>query len=314
MSLAAGLVLVALLDVRNIDREVTIKEDSIIYNSAVGTMWMGSFALKEIKGVHLMRPHQDWSKPYGAMLIQTSDDGFLLGVPNKVSLETIANILHRLGVAVQLAGWTSSETDTRVQVKTRLPFRKERRGRGEARIWQVENSEARLNPPLAVAIGITISLGPLLLSLLGLIAAGIYLFLKWGELAALDKGLIGGGAFAALVLSFVYLVMVGQFLAARYSIGVARNMLRTRPHAHLSGVEEGLIPVEIFDRAAWTSTMVKSTDYGFLQIDGRQGCLKLEGDKNRWEIPATALTACRIEECGTSGAKAIRMPRGATMW
>ena len=209
---------------------MTIKEDSIIYNSAVGTMWMGSFALKEIKGVHLMRPHQDWSKPYGAMLIQTSDDGFLLGVPNKVSLETIANVLHRLGVAVQLAGWTPSETDTRVQVKDEIALPQgAARGRGEARIWQVENSEARLNPPLAVAIGITIALGPLLLSLLGLIAAGIYLFLKWGELAALDKGLIGGGAFAALVLSFVYLVMVGQFLAARYSIGVARNMLRTRP-------------------------------------------------------------------------------------
>src|SRR5262245_49725154 len=119
VSLAAGLILVALMDVGNIQRGVTIKEDGILYNSAVGTMWTGCFALKDIRNVRLMRP-EDWNKSVAAMLITTADDAFVLGVPHKVSLATVANILHRLGVPVALEGWEPSESDTRVQVKDEI--------------------------------------------------------------------------------------------------------------------------------------------------------------------------------------------------
>src|SRR5262245_41825551 len=117
ISLAAGVFLVALLDVANIQREVTIKEDGINYQSATGAIWrwMGSFAWKDIQRVRLMRP-EDWNRACGAMLIQTSNDSFLLGVPTKVSLETVANVLHRAAVEVELEGWEPSESDTRVQV------------------------------------------------------------------------------------------------------------------------------------------------------------------------------------------------------
>jgi hypothetical protein len=296
VSLAAGLVLVALMDVGNIQREVTIKEDGILYNSAVGTMWTGFFALKDIRNVRLMRP-EDWNKSVAAMLITTADDAFVLGVPHKVSLATIANILHRLGVQVALEGWEPSESDTRVQVKDEilLPEGATRRV-GKARIWAVDENESRLTPPMATVVAFVIALSPLALSLLGSVAAGIYLFLKWGMLEVSSRWLIGGGAFAALVASFVYLIVAGQFLAARYTVAVGKAVLRSRPGATLGGSDEELIPVEIFDRTAWTSVMARSIDFGFLQLDGRLGSLRFEGDKNRWDIPVSALTACRIEE------------------
>jgi hypothetical protein len=296
VSLAAGLVLVALMDVGNIQRQITIRDDGIVYHSEVGTMWTGFFAFKDIRNVRLMRP-EDWNKSVAAMLITTADDAFVLGVPHKVTLATVANVLHRLGVEVALAGWEPSESDTRVQVKDeiQLPAGATRRA-GKARIWPVDENEARLTPTLATVVAFIIALSPLALSLLGLIGAGIYLFLKWGTLDVASRWLIGGGTFAALVVSFVYLVVAGQFLAARYTVAVGKSVLRSRPGATLTGSDEELIPVEIFDRTAWTSMMARSIDFGFLQIDGRLGSLRFEGDKNRWDIPVSALTACRIEE------------------
>src|SRR5262249_20750965 len=116
------------------------------------------------------------------------------------------------------------------------------------------------------------------------------------SLGALDKGMIGGGALAAVVLSFVFLVFIGQFLSARYLVGVGKAALRARPNALFNGSEDELIPVEIFDRTAWTSIMARAVDFGFLRIDDRLPLLKFEGNKNRWDIPIGALTACRIEE------------------
>jgi hypothetical protein len=296
ISVLAGVVLVVLMDVGNIQREVTIKDDCVICSSTVGTFWMTSFALRDIHGVRLLYP-QEWTFPYGAMFVQTSDDMFLMGVPNKVSLPTVANVLHRLGVNVQLSGWEPSQADARVQVKDEVVLPKDAApAYSHARIWPVDPLEGSMSPPLATAIGIVIALGPLILSLLGAIAAGTYLFLKWGALGALTKWLIGGGAAAAFVVSFMYLVVAGQFLAARFMIRVAKSVMATRRDSLFREREEDLIPVEVFDRAAWTSTIVKSVDFGFLRVDLRDRVLKFEGNKNRWDIPATALTTCRIEE------------------
>jgi hypothetical protein len=134
--------------------------------------------------------------------------------------------------------------------------------------------------------------------LLGLIVAVVYLIMRWAELAPMTKWAIGGGVFLAIVLSFVYLVLAGQFLASRYMVRVARGVLKARPNPNVQcdGEDGEIIPVEIFDRSAWTSAIVKSVDFGFLQIDRQRFSLKFEGNKNRWQIPLTALTKCRIEE------------------
>jgi membrane protein YdbS with pleckstrin-like domain len=296
ISLAAGAVIVILFDVGNIQRDVTIFEDSIVVGSTVGHGWFKTFKFPDVQQVNLMRP-EDWNRPFGAMLIQTADDGFLVGVPRKISVDTAADVLHRLKVAVTLNGWTPSETDTRVQVKDEVALpAAEGKVSGTARIWPVDENEGKLNPPAAMAVAIVMALGPLLLSLIGLIGAVIYVIMKWGVLETMQKVAIGGGALIALVVSIVYLALAGQFLASRYLIGVAKKVLRTRPSALFTGDEDELIPVEIYDRTAWTTTVAKSSEFGFLRIDGPTRSLRFEGNKNRWEIPIGALTAGRIEE------------------
>jgi len=294
ISLLAGFVLVALMDVGNLQREVTVKDDCIIVNSAISNWWFETFQLDAIQSVQLMRA-EEWEKPYGGMVIHTAGDGFLVAVPNKVSLKTLADVLHRLKVAVTLSGWEPSETDTRIGVRDEIEL-DPKAARGEIEMRPVEAAEGPLLAPGHVAVQLVIALGPLLLALIGAIVVGVVLVRNWANLSVLERSLYGGGAFVALVVAFLYLIMIGQFIAAAYGIRVGRNRLRTRPNAMFDGTEDDLLGVEIFDRENWTKTVSKSSDYGFLRIDRPQSKLMFEGNKFRWTLPISALTACRIEE------------------
>jgi hypothetical protein len=296
VSAMAGVFLSLLPDLVNLQREVTVYEDSVFFNSAMKYGWSGEFKFTEIHFVQLMRP-EDWHMPFGGCLLHMTGDSFLFGVPNKLPLETLANVLHRAGLKVVLIGWEPPEGDSRIQVKDEIEFVPDPTGRTiSARIWPVEEQDGKLTPLSTEIIGVVMALGPLALALIGLIAAVVVLIVRWSALSVLDRCLIGGGAVAAVVVTFLYLLLAGQFLAARYMVGVGRSILRTRANAILTGDEAQLTPVEIFNREAWTSTIVKAIDFGFLHLDGARRLLRFEGNKNRWEIPTQALTACRVEE------------------
>ena len=296
ISLAAGFVLVALLDVSNLQREVTVKDDRIIVNSAVGWgwEWLAEFKFDAIDGVRLMRP-EEFKKKYGGMVIASKNDGFLVAIPRKVKLDTVANILHRLGVAVTLSGWEASDSDTRIGVRDEIEL-DPAAARGEITIQPLEAGEPPLLSPVQIAIQLIIALGPLLLAFIGAIVVGVVLYRGWAVMSVLNKCLYGGGALIAVVAAFLYLIKIGQFVAASYGIRVARNQLHTRPNSMFGGQEDDLVTVEIFDRESWTSTVSQSTDFGFLRIDRQQAKLLFEGNKFRWTLPIAALTACRIEE------------------
>lgn len=303
ISALSGVVLVLLLDMGLIQREITISEDRISFEGVIGNMEGGSFALKDIKQAQLRTP-EEWRKRHASLLLDFGESGFLIGVPQKTSLESIANVLHRLGVEVELTGWEPSETDTRVQVVDEVVLSKEAAEFSrEARIWTVDEHEARLEPPSVMAVAITIALGPLVISLLGTIGGVGYLISQWSVLETFDKVLIGGSAVGALIVSVLYMILIGAPLASRYGISAAKKLIHTRPNALFDPEDEQLMTVEIFDRSAWTTTVVISGDFGFLEIDKSRRTLRLEGNKNRWDIPATALTTCRIEEAkvGTEG-------------
>ncbi|MFC1596559.1 hypothetical protein ACFL5Q_01250 [Planctomycetota bacterium] len=294
ISLACGFVLVALLDVVNIQREVTVEEDCIIVNSA-GGRWFETLKFDSIEGVRLMRPEQ-WNRPWGAMVIGLGgEDEFLLAVPNKVSLETLANILHRLGVAVILPGWAPSESDTRIGTHDELEL-DPAAAQGEVSIQPIGDQEPPLITTSQAIVREIPGLGPLFLALIAAIAVGVYLFLNWSDTSVLGRCLYIGGALIAIVVTFLYMIMVGQFLAAAYGVRVARRNLRTRPNATFGGVEEDLVCVEIFDRESWTKVLSMSADYGLLKIDRQQSRLLFEGKKFRWSLPISALIGCRIEE------------------
>jgi hypothetical protein len=317
VSVMAGLVLVLLPDLAFFQREITIKSDGILCYGSVGPVTTSAeFPFTQVQSVDLVRP-EDWGRPrpamllhrlgirmpgadgrpYGAMLVYSTDDSFLIAVPHKVDLATVANVLHRLGVSVQLADWSPSESDTRIQVRDEVVLSPQAaKHAAPARIWPVTEQDGRLSPTTATVVSFIIALAPLAVSLLGALAAAVYVIVNWNAVGTLNKVLIGGGALAAPVISLVYLILVGQFLASRYLIRVGQNRLRVRPNSLFNADAYGLIPVEVYDRTAWTSLFSKSVDFGFLQLDPRDRMLRFEGDKQRWNLPAAALTTCRIEE------------------
>ena len=294
ISLAAGFVLVALLDVSNIQRDVTVKDDCIIVGSSVGRGWFKTFKFDAINAIQLMRP-EEWDKTYGGMVIALAKDNFLVAIPNKVPLDTLADIFHRLGVAVSLSEWEPADSGTRIGIRDEIELAPAA-VQGEINIQAVEDHEGPLLGPGQIAVQVFIALGPLLTALIGAIVVGVVLFRNWAVLSVLDKSLYGGCAFIAVVAALYYLVLIGQFIAAGYGIRAARDRLQTRPNAIFGGMEDDLVTVEIFDRESWTATISKSSDYGFLQIDRQQARLLFEGNKFRWTLPASALITCRIEE------------------
>lgn len=296
ISLLAGFTLVLLLDVGNIQREVTVKDDSIIVNSAVGWgwEWFTSFKLDEINAIHLMRP-EEWEKAYGGMIIRSPDDNFLVAIPGKISLETLADILHRLQVEVSLSEWEASDSDTRIGVRDEIEL-DPATASGELTLQPIGSQEGPLMGAGPIAVQVVIALGPLLLALVGAVWVGVVLFRSWSDLTVLEKSGYIAGAVLGVVVGFMYLIKIGQFVAAKYGIGVARKKMQTRTDALFAGTEQDLIGVEIFERKSWTATISQSSDYGFLQIDSGQSQLLFEGNKNRWKMPLSSLTACRIEE------------------
>ncbi|MBT4867386.1 MAG: hypothetical protein HON53_19965 [Planctomycetaceae bacterium] len=294
ISLAAGYVLVALLDVGNVQRDVTVYDDRIVVSSSMGRGWSETFKFDAVNGIQLMHP-ADWGKPYGGMLIAVTNDTFLVAVPNKVPLGALANILDRLGLAVTLTDWEPSDSDTRVGITDEIEL-DPASVHGEIDIQPVEDHEGPLLAPWQIAIQVVIGLGPLFLALIGAIVVGVILFRNWEAMSVLDKSLYGGGAFIAVVTAFVYLILVGQFIAASYGISASRKRMQTRPNAMFGGMEDDLVVVELFARESWTATVSKSTDFGFLRIDRQQAKLLFEGNKFRWTLPISALATCRIEE------------------
>ena len=294
LSLACGLVVVLLLDKGNIQREVSVQKDCIVVNSAMGKTWHSVFKLEDIESVELMRD-EEWNYSVNGMLIDHGDDVFLVAIPQKVSLETLANILYRLDLAVSLSDWSPPDGDSRVQVKDEVPLD------AEGAIGTIENEsladvEKPLVSPVQIAIQLSIALGPLLLALIAAVVAGVYLFRNWADVPLLNKCVIGVGTFAGLVLAFLYMIKIGQFIAAAYGIRVAKASMQRRATAIFSGLEEDLVTVELFSRDKWTSMAITEDDFGFLQIDRQQRRLRFEGNRNRWTLPFSALTACRIEE------------------
>ncbi|MEZ6051303.1 MAG: hypothetical protein R3C02_07965 [Planctomycetaceae bacterium] len=294
VGLAGGFLLAALPDIRKVQRDVTIHDDRLVVSGSIGRPWAITFLFEKIDDVSLMRP-EEWNRPWGGLLIDTDDESFLVGVPRKVSLDTVANILHRLDVAVALSHWEPSDADSRVGITDDLEL-DANSAQGEVMMLPLEEGEVRLQSPANIAVQLVVALGPLVLALIGAIAAGVDLFMNWGTLSVLQKSLCGGGALLGLILSFVYLLMVGQFIAAAYGVRKARENLRLRPDAIVTADDEDSMTVELFDREAWTATVSNAEDFGFLRVDRPQSRLLFEGNKTRWQVPLSALTTCRIEE------------------
>lgn len=294
LALACGFVLVASMELPYMQRDVTVKEDCIIVGSTGGRGRFDTFKFEDIEAVEILRIGEGAYK-WPVMILEQEDEGFMTAISSKVRLETLADILHRLELTVGLTGWTPSDTDTRIAVRNEMTMDPDR-VRGHIEVSDITDSEPRLMTGLQMALTGVIAAGPLLASLIGAIAVGVFTYRNWDTLSTVKICLWIGGAILALVLSFMYLMRIGQFISARYGISRGLKRMQSRTSPFFSGTEDDLLPIEIFDRESWTSVISQATDYGFLRIDRTAGLLKYEGNKSRWTMPVSSIASCCIEE------------------
>lgn len=295
IALAAGVFILFLMDYGNLQREISVHKDSIIVTSTMGKNWFTTIEYDRIESISLTRP-EEWQRTYGGMILNFGDgEGFMIAVPTKVSLDTLANILNRLEQSVELSGWEPSDSDTRIQVKDDLELDPEE-AVGHIDTHPIGDQEVKLNSGFDMAIQIVIALWPLLLVPGGSVWLGIDIYQNKEELSWLNIGLRIGGVFVLFIISFIYLMRVGQFVAAAYGVSVARKNMRSRAESLFDAAEENLVTVELFERESWTKVTAMAVDFGFLKLDRDRKQLRFEGNKNRWTMPLSALQTCRIEE------------------
>jgi len=125
VSLGSGFVIAALLDMNKIQRDVTVRNDYIMVGSSAGRISFQSVKWRQIKSIELLRP-EDWKHSCGGMIIHTKKADIPIGVPRKLSLDTLANILSRKDVEVTLSDWQPSDADTRLQTRDEVEIDLER--------------------------------------------------------------------------------------------------------------------------------------------------------------------------------------------
>lgn len=295
-SLGIGLFLAAVPDFPNYQRDVTIFDDRLSCMGVGGlNLSMITCALADIHLAQLRRP-EETGRTCGTLAVNLRERQFLFGVPANVDVEKIAAVLHRLEVPVELEGWTPSETDDRTDVKEEIALSTPVAGSATAEIHPVPEQAGPLISAGAKTLAFAIALGPLLAGVAAAIAIAIVIYLQWDALNWQEATLWIAGAVAAFIAGFLFLIVVGEPLANRYLIPVARESLPIRGDlpAHTKNAE--LLPVEVFDRRSWTAMAARADDFGFLIADLQDRCLLFEGNQRRWRVPVAALRACRIEE------------------
>jgi hypothetical protein len=156
--------------------------------------------------------------------------------------------------------------------------------------------EPKLTPTGTALYAALVGAAPFLLTLLGMIGTWIYLGMNWSELSWAERAALGGGGVVACILGFLFILFIGQFIERSILVAAAQKALRTRLNPLVDVSDEELFPISLYPRERWTKVISKSDDFGFLQVHRGKRALVFEGDKERWIIPLSALTAVRIEE------------------
>jgi len=291
-SLLVGLSLALLPDLFFLQRDVTITTDSIDWEAL---RIAGSFPHAGTSHVELLRP-DEWKFKFGGMRI-TSNTGqwFLFAIPKGKRLETVAAVLTRLSIPVHLSGWEPTTADTRTRVEEELTFDHLSSTR-DAVFTPLSPEEPKLVSTVGKVLAAAVGGGPVLIALPVMVGTWIYLAIYWGKLANSERWMIGLGGVGGFVLCFVFMFYIGQFIEKAMLVSMGQKGLRTRINPLVHAEDDDVYPVSIYPRESWTKVISMSADFGFLQVNRRQAAIVFEGEKERWMIPLTALTAVRVEE------------------
>ncbi len=174
-----------------------------------------------------------------------------------------------------------------------------------------ETEARRVMNGRTIVIGNLLSLSSLI-AFLGSIAGiggGVYLS---NVLEVLDHKAQPEPARLALGLSLaavcLVLLVLSGYVALRNSSAPANNFYLRRAK-HFFGMriapivdlnrpsDQPTFFVEVVPRKNWGKVMLETaTDIGFLEVDGRRREIRFEGDRERYRIPATAITECSIQQ------------------
>ncbi len=301
VSALIGVFLTSLLDAPDLNREITISEDSISSFGNAGTaISMSTWALHDVLWVRLIPP-EEFGRTFGAMEFLTRRVRVRLGVPASMSMPRIAEVLHAQGINVTLSVWKPGEagagpkSDREADAPTPAAM-----PTASARVERLgEGDDGRILRPFHFRLALAMYLGPLVATVIpGLALMGymIYRLKIAREPATLADAAAGLAGLFLFFGGFWFTQRFGNFLPAHYLRAVARSIIELRPEALFDPRDPEAVCVEVIPRANWSKPMIRTaTDMGLLKVDSLARCLLFEGDHERWRIPAASLISAEVE-------------------
>jgi len=305
LSAFIGVFLTATLEAPDMNREATIYDDQITSFGNAGThMSMSTWPLRDVAFVQLIPP-EEFGKPFGAMVIQTRRGQGRVGVPRHLPMRRIADVLHRQGVSVILNGWQPPEPEPKVEPHAPPPP-PDVMPMTSARVERLDEGEAgQIISPFNYRLGMTMALGPFLVSLIvGL--AGCAYAIYWIAFvkgpAPLHPAIAGFGGLGLIVFGLWFTGRFGNLAPSLYLLRVAKSVIEMRPGAVLNPRDPDVIYIDVIPRANWGKAMLKSfSDTGLLKVDELSRTILFEGDLERWRIPAASLISAEVESYRAAG-------------
>jgi hypothetical protein len=285
-------------------RDISIDEDSIeAFGNAGQITSYAKFALKDIIFLEIRRG-EDIGKPFAMIVLRTPSSGHIIGVPKSIHLERLAQTLAKLNVPVTLSGWEPAidpEIENpyfyAVPEGTRLQV---------ANVDSIPEVERNLTQLPEMLVALVMGVWPFFIWM-GLAAYGTYyVYQQWQALSIWTIAVAGIAGFASLTIPFGYYASIGDYLSARHLINVARGRVLQRASSLVKSFDEKVFAVELIQRETWGAMAPKVVDFGFLITEPDSRRMLFEGNKERWIVPAGAVSKLKIEEVqfGTAGESA----------
>ena len=134
---------------------------------------------------------------------------------------------------------------------------------------------------------------------------------------------VGGAFLPLLVMRRLHRSHMRLPFNTRYYRRLFRRQLAERNDALVTFNEPEVCFIEIIPRTNWgKAALENAADMGLLAVDWRRRELRFEGDRERWRIPAEAITNCTVElTAGPAGQGGryitvlrARLPAGEWEW
>jgi hypothetical protein len=99
-----------------------------------------------------------------------------------------------------------------------------------------------------------------------------------------------------LLLTIVVTFIDSSFVGNRYLRKVVRREFERRTSLLVDLNDPEALFVEYVPKMNWGKLMLdNASDVGLLAVDQQKREIRFEGDKERWRIPASAITYCQLE-------------------